>query len=168
MSKLMKVKRNVSRFIINHFLSGSHFYGAKAALLKFSGFDLGKNVRIEGPLWFGTVINLTIKNDVYINRRFSLDGNGSVSIGSNVDIGPDVTLATGGHLVGASSHRAAEGIIGNISIGDGCWICTRSTILANVHVGNGCVVAAGAIVNKNVPDDSLAAGVPALVKNNYE
>lgn len=167
MSKLTKVKRNISRFVINHFLSGSHFYGAKAALLKCSGFDLGRNVRVEGPLWFGTVLDLTINDDVYINRGFSLDGNGSVTIGSNVDIGPDVTLATGGHLVGDSSHRAAEGIIGSISIGDGCWICTRSTILANVQVGNGSVVAAGAIVNKDVPSDCLVAGVPATVKRNY-
>ena len=52
-----------------------------------------------------------------------------------------------------------------VIIGDGCWICARTILLPGVLIGEGCIVAAGAVVTKDVPDNSLVAGVPAkLIK----
>jgi maltose O-acetyltransferase len=51
-----------------------------------------------------------------------------------------------------------------VSIEDGAWIAARVTILPGVTIGRGTVVAAGAVVTRDVPPNTLAAGVPARVK----
>lgn len=51
-----------------------------------------------------------------------------------------------------------------VNIGDNCWIGAGAIILPGVTIGNGSVVAAGALVNKDVPDNVMVAGVPAVVK----
>jgi acetyltransferase-like isoleucine patch superfamily enzyme len=52
-----------------------------------------------------------------------------------------------------------------IVIGNDCWIGTRVIILPGVHLGNKCIVAAGAVVTRSFPDNSIIGGVPAkLIK----
>lgn len=50
-----------------------------------------------------------------------------------------------------------------VYIGDDVWIGDRVTVLPGVHIGNGCIIAAGAVVTKDVPEYTVAAGVPARV-----
>ena len=50
-----------------------------------------------------------------------------------------------------------------IRIGDGSWICSSATICGGVTIGKNCIVAAGAVVNRDIPDNCIAAGVPARV-----
>ncbi|MEE1104690.1 MAG: DapH/DapD/GlmU-related protein, partial [Ruminococcus sp.] len=50
-----------------------------------------------------------------------------------------------------------------VTIGDDCWIGRRVMILPGVHIAEGCVIGAGAVVTKNIPPYSVAAGVPARV-----
>jgi len=46
-------------------------------------------------------------------------------------------------------------------IGRDCWIGVRAIIMAGVKIGDGAIVAAGAVVTKDIPPYTLAAGVPA-------
>jgi acetyltransferase-like isoleucine patch superfamily enzyme len=48
-------------------------------------------------------------------------------------------------------------------IGRGVWLCTNSIILNGVTIGDGAVVSAGAIVTKDVLENTIVAGVPAKV-----
>ena len=57
----------------------------------------------------------------------------------------------------------AEIHVGNITIDDNCWIAANVTILNNVHIGKGSVIGAGAVVTKNIPENSIAVGIPAEV-----
>ena len=50
-----------------------------------------------------------------------------------------------------------------IRIGSGSWICSSATICGGVTIGKNCIVAAGAVVNRDVPDNCIVAGVPAKV-----
>lgn len=50
-----------------------------------------------------------------------------------------------------------------IKIGNDCWLGAKVTILDGVTIGDGCVIAAGAVVTSNIPDFSIAAGVPAKI-----
>lgn len=54
-------------------------------------------------------------------------------------------------------------IFGKISIGNNVHIGTNSIIMPNVHIGNNCIVGCGAVVTKNIPNNSVAVGVPAKV-----
>ena len=50
-----------------------------------------------------------------------------------------------------------------IHIGSGSWICSSATICGGVTIGKNCIVAAGSVVNRDVPDNCIVAGVPAKV-----
>lgn len=50
-----------------------------------------------------------------------------------------------------------------ITIKDGCWICSSATICGGVTIGENSIVAAGSVVLRDVPPNSIVAGVPAKV-----
>ncbi len=165
--KIEHMITHIILFIINCFLSGTHFFGLKRKLL-----NLGTNSRIDdsscivGPLFFRG--KLLCGEKCWINRNFSIEGNGIVSIGDNVHIGPNVTILTGTHEIGNHDCRAGKGVSGNVIIGSGSWICGSSVILPNIEIGSGVVVAAGSVVTKSIPNDFLVAGVPAQLKKKYD
>ena len=58
--------------------------------------------------------------------------------------------------------------VSEIRIGDDVWLGANVTVLPGVTIGNNVVVGAGAVVNKDIPDNSLAVGVPAQVIKKIE
>ena len=164
----MSIIKHIYRILlikITNLFKGMHFFAVKRFFLNLSpGIRIGKNTKIVGPIWAGTVSNINIGCNTFINREFSIEGNGRITIGNSVDIGPNVRILTGGHLIGESRHRAGEGISYEVEIQDGCWIGACSTILGNSVIGQGCVVGAVTLVNKNCPANSLIVGHPGIVK----
>ena len=65
------------------------------------------------------------------------------------------------HNVDNSERRAGALRHESISIGNGCWIGTRATILPGVKIGGGSIIAAGAVITKDVDTNTLVGGVPA-------
>ena len=51
----------------------------------------------------------------------------------------------------------------SIIIEDDVWIGHGVTVLAGVHIGKGAIIGAGSVVNKDIPEYSIAAGCPAKV-----
>lgn len=166
MKKCSRVMRYLVVRCINTFLCGTRFFGAKKCLLSIAGIKCGEKTKIVGPLYLGNVADVSFGNNVWVGAGFSVYGNGTVIIGSNVDIAPEVAILTGSHKIAITENfvrRAGEGIKYQIKISDGCWIGARSTIMGNTVVGRGAVIAAGALVNKNVESDTLYGGVPAKI-----
>lgn len=60
-------------------------------------------------------------------------------------------------------ERVALGDIRPVRIGNNVWIAPRCTILKGVTIGDNAVVATGSVVTKDVPANTLVAGVPARV-----
>ena len=86
--------------------------------------------------------------------------------GNNVWIGPNTLITTINHPLNPKGRREHLGIAKPVKIGNDVWIGGNVTILPGVEIGNNVVVAAGAIVTKNIPDNSLFGGVPAkFIKN---
>jgi len=79
----------------------------------------------------------------------------------DVMIGPHTLIATVGHSLSPAKRRMHCAIAKPIHIGNDVWIGGNVTIMPGLTIGNNVVIAAGAVVTKDVPNNSLVAGVPA-------
>lgn len=88
-----------------------------------------------------------------------------IQIGCRVDIAPYCAFYSYDH--GMSPGRSIRGqpfqSKGGITIADNAWLGTGVIVLDGVRIGDGAVVGAGAVVINDIPEDSIAAGVPARV-----
>lgn len=125
----------------------------------------------------------SIKGEAYIERPFYCDYGSNIHLGdkfyantncvildcNRVDIGDRVLFGPGVHVYCAEhpiDHKLrAEGLESSrpVRIGDDVWVGGHASILPGVTVGARSVIAAGAVVNRDVPEDVLVAGVPARV-----
>lgn len=90
-----------------------------------------------------------------------------------ISIGDHVTLTSGVHFVthdgGVWTLRTKHpkiDVFGRIAIGNNVFIGLNAIILLGVTIGDNVVIGAGSVVNRDVPSDSVAAGVPARVLTN--
>ena len=90
---------------------------------------------------------------------------GPVCIGNNVNLAQGITVTALNHNFEDVTKRIDEQGISTkpVIIGDDVWIGANAVILPGVTIGHHCVVAAGAVVTKDVPDNTLVGGVPAKV-----
>lgn len=113
---------------------------------------------IHSGLWLDCRRHLVIGENSVINQRCRLDARGTLTIGANVSISPEV------HLITADHDIAADDLGGRtkpITIGDYVFIGSRAMVLPGVVIGEGAVVAAGAVVTKSVGPREVVAGIPA-------
>ena len=100
----------------------------------------------------------------YANYNLKIRCFNKISIGNNVAISENVTIwDTDAHeIVGKEGNMTQP-----VTIGDHVWIGLNVTILKGVTIGDGAIIAAGSLVNKDIPANCLAAGIPAkVVKEN--
>jgi acetyltransferase-like isoleucine patch superfamily enzyme len=110
--------------------------------------------------------NITIGKNVFVNHACTFMDRGGITIEDNVLIGPKVNLITTNHPINPAERRAT--ISHPIVIKKGAWIGVGATILPGVTVGENSIVAAGAIVSKDVPDNTIVGGIPAkIIKSIY-
>ncbi|HEY4304912.1 MAG TPA: sugar O-acetyltransferase [Gemmatimonadaceae bacterium] len=106
--------------------------------------------------------DITVGRNVFVNQNCTFYDLGGLDIGDDVMIGPNVSLITSGHPLEPSQRR--NGVIAKpIWIERNVWIAAGATIIGGVTVGENSVVAAGAVVTKSVPPNSLVGGNPARV-----
>jgi acetyltransferase-like isoleucine patch superfamily enzyme len=104
----------------------------------------------EGRLKFG--------RQVKINDHVKLDYSGGLTLADNVLISSDVLVLTHSHGDNPRSIPVAK----PLRIGENTWIGTRAIITESVRsIGCNVIVASGAVVTKDVPDDSVVGGIPA-------
>lgn len=148
-------------FCVNRLYEGTKAknFEKKRKLLNSIGHSIGEGTKVVGPLYCsGTLI---VGKNCWLGRNLTVNGNGTVFIGDRCDVAPDVVFQTGTHRVGDENRRAGEGLTQNITVGNGCWLGVRSTVLGGVTISDGSVVAACALVNKDVRENTLIGGVPA-------
>jgi len=112
---------------------------------KFLGIKFGKNVRILHYPRFGS--------EPYL-----------IEIGNNVTITRGVCFVThdGGVTIFRKDYPGLN-VFGKIKIGNNVFIGINTIILPGVTIGNNVVIGAGSLVNKNIPDNVVAAGVPVKI-----
>jgi acetyltransferase-like isoleucine patch superfamily enzyme len=128
-------------------------------LSKIIGSPLDKSTTVFAPFYtnFGRFIQ--IGKNVFINHACTFLDMGGISIEDDVLIGPKVNLITENHPLDPSNRKAL--IVKPIVIKRNAWIGAAVTILPGVTIGENSIVAAGAVVSKDVPANTIAGGVPA-------
>ncbi|MDD3326651.1 MAG: acyltransferase [Zoogloea sp.] len=111
--------------------------------------------------------NIELGDYVVIGVNASIGAHSKVIMGNRVRISRDVFIETAG-LDFASGEPPYRHLSHPISIEDGVWIGARSIILGGVTLGKNSVVAAGSVVTKNVPPNSIVGGIPAKVISNVK
>ena len=122
----------------------------------------GVNFHIEPPFYCDYGANIECGDNVYFNMNCVILDGMKVKIGSHVLFGPGVQVYTATHPLDWQQRRKEE-YSKAITIGDDCWIGGGAIICPGVTIGNRVVVAAGAVVTKDIPDDTLVGGNPAKV-----
>jgi len=102
---------------------------------------------------------LRIDKGTYLNRNTLIVAERSVEIGKNCKISWDVIIMDSDQHVLGNPNEANAPVV----IGDDVWIGCRAIILKGVRVGRGAVIGAGSVVTKDVPEYTVAGGVPAKV-----
>lgn len=103
--------------------------------------------------------NITVGKNVFFNTGCSFQDRGGISIGDGTMMGMNVTIATLNHGLPLETRNVTYP--SPVIIGDNVWIGSNATILPGVTIGDNSVVAAGAVVTKDVPANTVVAGVPA-------
>jgi acetyltransferase-like isoleucine patch superfamily enzyme len=106
--------------------------------------------------------NIRVGRNVFINQNCTMYDLGGIDIADEVMIGPNVSLITSGHPVDPAQRREAV-IAKPIAIERNVWIAANVTIIGGVTIGENSVVAAGSVVTRDVPPDTLVGGNPARV-----
>lgn len=129
---------------------------------------LGLNRRVPFPVHPANHIGTLTKIFLAESVRYSLAVNGGIHIqGINgVEIGADTIIAAGVKIYSANHDKVDfnKHISSNpIKIGNHCWLGANCTILPGVILGDNVIVAAGAVVTKSFPNNSVVGGVPAKI-----
>lgn len=103
--------------------------------------------------------NITVGNHVFFNSGCNFQDQGGITIDDGVLIGHNVVLATLNHCM--ISEQRANLEPAPIHIGKNVWIGANAMVLPGVTIGDGAVIAAGAIVTKDVPANTIVGGIPA-------
>ena len=120
-----------------------------------------QDVSIFTPIHINYGRHITIGKNVFINFNCTFLALGGITIEDDVLIGPNVSLITETHPLDPQQRQGL--IVKPVHIRKNAWIGANATILAGVTVGENSVVAAGAVVSKDVPDNTIVGGIPAKV-----
>lgn len=111
---------------------------------------------------------IILGENVFMNYDCIMLDGGYIRIGKHTLIGPHCQFYTPQHPMDYVERREEKETAYPITIGEDCWLGGNVVVCPGVTIGNRCIIAAGSVVTKDIPDDSLAAGVPAVVKRSLK
>jgi acetyltransferase-like isoleucine patch superfamily enzyme len=114
------------------------------------------------PFYATGGLDTNVGRNVFINQNCTFYDLGGLDIADDVMIGPNVSLITSGHPIEPAKRRDFV-IAKPIVIERNVWIAAGATVIGGVTVGENSVVAAGSVVTRDVPPNSLVGGNPARV-----
>ncbi|AGA28363.1 sugar O-acetyltransferase [Singulisphaera acidiphila] len=134
----------------------------RALFSELIGKKVDKSFLLIPPFYTAGGDEICVGHNVFVNQNCTFYDLGGLDIADDVMIGPNVSIITAGHPLEPSQRRKAT--IGKpIVIERNVWIATGATIVGGVTVGENSVVAAGSVVTKDVPPNTLVGGNPARV-----
>ncbi|MBP9926416.1 MAG: sugar O-acetyltransferase [Cyclobacteriaceae bacterium] len=128
-------------------------------LSEIIGSEIDKSTNVFVPFHTNFGKHIKLGKNVFINHACSFLDLGGITIEDDVLIGPRVNLTTENHPVDPAKRKFLN--LKSILIKRNAWIGAGATILPGVTIGENSIVAAGAVVTKDVPANTIVGGVPA-------
>lgn len=133
----------------------------RALFSQLIGRPVDDSFMLFPPFYTDCGKNIHIGKQVFINMGCKFQDQGGIFIGDGTLIGHNVVLATLNHA--KSPKDRSTMIPAPIHIGNHVWIGSNATVLPGVTIGDGAIVAAGAVVTRDVPDNTVVGGIPARI-----
>jgi len=129
----------------------------------------GDGVIFHHNVLFSKGSNISIGNHSLINRYVMLDDRADLTIGSYVMVAAGVTIETHTHPFDDFSVPIAQGGRSGlpVTVGSNTVLGYNSVLMAGVSVGYRCIIGANSVVTKDIPDYTVAGGVPAKPIKQY-
>lgn len=173
--KLLFFEKNVDLFNSSNIIFGKNVSIGSYVKLSALGkrpLKIGNNVKIGSfsQLIISTTFDdlgefIEIGDNVGMGEYCYIGGAGGTSIGANTIIGQYLSIHPENHNFHNKRKliRSQGTTRKGVEVGSNCWIGSKVTILDGVKIGDNCVIAAGSVVTKNFPKNSLIGGVPAKI-----
>lgn len=126
-------------------------YGRKVNIQK------GVTWRKDFSMMIGKTGKVSIGENCFFNNYCSINSLNNIYIGSNTIMGENVKVYDHNHRFNIENTLISEQgfSVGEVSIGENCWIGSNVIILKDAKIGNNCVIAAGSVINDVIPDNSI-------------
>lgn len=161
----------------NHLNSGgANYIGLNVKFVNRGRIVLGCNVIIRPStrVYAGNSQSLVSFGDgTELGEHSTISSNNRIVFGNDVLTGPHVFIADHNHayenpLVPVSEQGVKCNPADEVVIGEGSWLGTNVVVVGNVHIGKHCVIGANSVVTRDIPDYSVAVGIPAKVIKRYD
>lgn len=151
--------------LYQHRGKGSKIYGSvRMDTPPYRRFALGQHSVVESYSCINNAVGDVVIGD---HTRIGIHNTiiGPVTIGNHVNLAQGITVTALNHNFDDTTKRIDEQGIATkpVVISDDVWIGANAVILPGVTIGRHVVVAAGAVVTKDVPDNTIVGGVPATI-----
>lgn len=135
--------------------------GTGNQFIDIGNIRIGRNCLLQDSIYIraGTQGHVTIGDEAALNSFCRLFGHGGIEIGTATQLGPGTLVTTTGH----DYAKGLEAHFSKVVIGNRVWIGANATILPGVTIGDNAVIGAGSLVNRDIPANVVAVGVPARV-----
>ena len=130
------------------------------------GYQVPQSLRVFPPFYTDFGKNIVVGEHVFINACCHFQDQGGVTLGDGCLIGHNVVFATLNHDMNPEKRAAMTPA--PIVLGKRVWVGSNSTILQGVTIGDNAIIAAGAVVTKDVPANTVVGGVPTKFIRNIE
>lgn len=131
----------------------------RALFERLTGTAVDESFLLLPPLYMDFGKRIRVGRNVFINHACEFMDRGWITIEDDVLVGPKVNLITISHPLDPIKRRSTY--CAPITIKKGAWLGAAATVLPGVTIGKNAVVAAGAVVTRDVADNTVVGGVPA-------
>lgn len=163
MKALHKINATSDFDVDDETLDFEAYRAGKMELLRSLLGKVGEGGGIDTPFYCQLGCNIIIGEGSHINHDATIHDLAPIKIGSGTAIGPGVSLITEGHGTDVAARRQRLMFAWPIEIGDDTWLGANVTVIGGVKIGKGCTIGSCSLVNKDIPDFSIAVGSPCKV-----
>jgi acetyltransferase-like isoleucine patch superfamily enzyme len=173
--ELMRLVLNALRVVLGKGFIKMNFHrlsqlASASAVLRVLGASVGANTHIPADICLDNIAgyschNLTIGSNVYIGPRCFFDLTSRILIEDDAAISAQVSFVTHLDVGDQPLKEKMPRREGPITVKRGAWVGVNSTILHDVTIGEFAMVGAMSLVNRSIPREARAFGIPCKVQD---